>query len=176
MTPAMASFPLRAASILDAAPTGLTLRPATDDDMAFLRQLYAASRHDEMAAVPWPDAAREAFLASQFALQHAHYLSHYACAAFLIVMEGTRPIGRLYVDERERDLHVIDISLTLADQGHGWGSALMRVLMRQASARGKGVTLQVSRFNPCAHALYRRLGFIEAPGGDAAYLPMRWVS
>ena len=42
---------------------GITLRPARDDDLPWLRTLYASTRTEELARVPWPDAAKRDFLA-----------------------------------------------------------------------------------------------------------------
>ena len=44
---------------------GLTLRPETAADLEFLYHLYASTRADEMAALDWTPAAKEAFLRQQ---------------------------------------------------------------------------------------------------------------
>src|SRR5260370_40781357 len=44
----------------------ITLRDATAEDNAFLREVYASSRADEFALAPWSQEQREAFLDSQF--------------------------------------------------------------------------------------------------------------
>ena len=51
----------------------VTLRPIRDEDRPFLERLYASTRDEELRPVPWSDAQKTAFLASQYALQHAHY-------------------------------------------------------------------------------------------------------
>ena len=57
---------------------GVTLRPARPADEPFLRALYASTRREEVAQAGWPPEQADAFLASQFALQSAHYAEHYA--------------------------------------------------------------------------------------------------
>lgn len=41
---------------------GARLRAANADDLPWLRALYASTRSDELAAVPWPESAKRAFL------------------------------------------------------------------------------------------------------------------
>lgn len=177
----MAAFPARAAALLLEAPPETRLRHASDADIPFLRELYEHARSAELAAVTWPGDMRTRFLDDQFRLQHQHYLTHYASADFLVLERNERPIGRLYIDATDDDLHVVDISLLAAERGRGIGSSLLRSVMNHARHEGRGVFLNVNRFNIDAERLYRRLGFVhlttddEATGNDM-YLPMRWIS
>nr|WP_256452183.1 GNAT family N-acetyltransferase [Luteibacter aegosomatis] len=156
-------------------PDGLDLRRATDSDVAFLRRLYADSRAGELAIVPWPEAVLDAFLDSQFALQHRHYVTHFARADFFIVERQGVPVGRFYVDDRDDHRHVIDISLCIGDQGKGHGTRLMQALMSRAARARQSVTLQVSQANHHAQAFYRRLGF-QVIGENGSHLAMQWIS
>ncbi|MET0616312.1 MAG: GNAT family N-acetyltransferase [Luteibacter sp.] len=143
--------------------------------MPFLRRLYEDSRAEERAMAAWPDAMMAPFLDSQFALQHTHYVTHFPDTDFLIVERRGNAIGRFYVDDRGENLHVVDITLLIDEQGKGHGEALMRAAMAQAARDGQGVSLQVSRANPRAGAFYRRLGFHVSAETDS-HLAMRWVS
>lgn len=156
-------------------PAGLTLRVASEDDFPLLRRIYAHSRAEEMASVPWPEDIRERFLHSQFAAQHSHYVTHFPDAGFLIAYEGDEPIGRLYVDQRGEDLHIVDISLLGQKQGRGLGSRLIGALMEHAARRPGAVTLHVHRLNHRAQTLYQRLGFTVVGESDS-HLSMRWIS
>ena len=51
-------------------------------------QVLQLVRADELARVAWPDSVKRAFLADQFALQHRHYLAHYADAWFLAIEQA----------------------------------------------------------------------------------------
>lgn len=139
---------------------GLTLRPITEADRPFLARLYASTRADELAAVDWPQAEKDRFLAEQFRAQHAHYTAHYPEAAFDLLEKDGAAVGRLYLAWWARELRVIDIALLPEWRGRGLGSALMRGLIEAAAAAGKAVTIHVEKFNP-ALGLYRRLGFRE---------------
>jgi ribosomal protein S18 acetylase RimI-like enzyme len=145
-------------------PAGVSLRPSTDADRAFLEQLYATVRTDELAPTGWPDAVKNAFLASQFDLQHRQYRDMFGGADFWIVERARTAIGRFYVDRTTPALHVVEISLLPAWRGQGIGAALICMLQDEVRAgRGEAVILSVERTNLGARRLYERLGFVEAP-------------
>lgn len=154
---------------------GFALRPARDDDLPWLRTLYASTRAEELAAVPWPDEAKRAFLDSQFALQHQHYLLHYADADFLAIERDGAPMGRYYLQRRAPDHLIVDISLLPAARGQGVASALIEHSQRDAAALGRGLQLHVASDNLAAQRLYQRLGFalVDANG---AHQRMRWTA
>lgn len=128
-----------------------------------------------MRSVALPQAMKEAFLDSQFHLQHEHYVRHYPDAAFLVVERGDEPIGRIYVEQRDSALHLIDISLLSEIQGKGIGTAIVTLKQSTARSTGRDVTLQVSLFNHRAQALYERLGF-HVESKSATHATMRWIS
>lgn len=169
--------PMRAAWLTaseDYLPSGLRWRDARDEDLPFLRVLYGETRAAELAAVPWPDAARQAFLDSQFALQHQSYTSHYQPADFLLIEYEGRPAGRLYLHRGEREALIIDIALLDAMRGRGLGTALLQRVQRRAHEdRLDAVTLHVEQRNHAARRLYERLGFV-VEGETGHHLRMRW--
>jgi ribosomal protein S18 acetylase RimI-like enzyme len=141
-------------------PREYGLRPREEADIAFLRELYAATREDELRPLAWPAQQKQAFLFDQFDKQHAHYLQHYPQARWWVVTHGGVPVGRLYVARTERDLRIMDVTLQGAHRNRGLGTALMRALLEQAQAAGVPASLHVEPFNP-ALRLYRRLGFVH---------------
>jgi ribosomal protein S18 acetylase RimI-like enzyme len=178
MTQALA-FPSPALpSWLDASglsQAGLSVRTAGDADLPYLRGLYAQSRADELASVPWPDAARRAFCDSQFDLQHRHYLTHGTPGLFLIVRREGRSIGRLYLHWTSEELRIVDLLIDASTQGQGVGSTLLRWLQDLATKAGFGaVSLHVGDHNERAYALYRRLNFESETAGDRGHRRMVW--
>lgn len=137
---------------------GISLRPATEADLPFLAALYADTRSGELAAVPWSDADRTAFLQTQFEAQHRHYHEHYPGAEFDIIERAGRPIGRLYLHRTPAEHRLMDIALIAAERNQGIGGALMQDLLAKADRLGLPVRLHVERSNP-AYGFYRRLGF-----------------
>lgn len=164
-----------AAALAHGIPGGVSLRPATDADLPFLRQLYAGTREAEMAQVPWPAAAKCAFLDQQFSLQHAHYAGHFPDAQFLVLERGAEAVGRYYLWRDDADLLIVDISLDRQVQRQGVGGALIERTQALAAGLGLGVRLSVRRDNEAARRLYDRLGFRAEPGDEhATHLPLRW--
>lgn len=154
---------------------GYALRPARDEDIPALQQLYADVRAAEMMAVPWPALVKRSFLDSQFQLQHQHYLLHYADAEFLVLEQAGAVQGRYYLQPGAVADLIVDISLLAGHRGRGVGRALIEASQREAAAAGRGMTLHVLKANPDALRLYLRLGFvIRAGGGSDSHHRMDW--
>mgnify|MGYP006167761873 FL=1 len=152
---------------------GLLLRHACDADLPRLRDVYADTRKDEMARVPWPDLVKRSFLDSQFALQHLHSHQHYAGTDFLVVEHGGAVQGRYYLLRRADADLIVDISLMTPFRGRGIGRALIEASQREARAGGRGMTLHVLHANLPAMRLYQRLGF-ALNGGTDTHHRMDW--
>jgi GNAT superfamily N-acetyltransferase len=134
------------------------LRPVGEEDMAFLQAVYASGREAELAQVPWSDAQRDAFLGMQFTAQLNHYREHAPAAEHDIILVDERPAGRVYVERREREIRILDITLLTAERGRGVGSGLIKALLEEADAAGKSVSIYVESYNP-SRRLFERLGF-----------------
>lgn len=137
---------------------GIELRAETPDDLEFAAALYASTRSEELAPVPWPEPAKCAFLRQQFEAQHHWYTEHYLGAERLIVQRGADPVGRCYLWPGAAEIRVMDIALTPEMRGQGIGTRLLRTLIAVARAGAQAITLHVEPHNP-AQRLYARLGF-----------------
>jgi GNAT superfamily N-acetyltransferase len=140
-------------------PAASALREETPEDEAFLRRLYASTRTEEMAYVPWPEEQKAAFLDMQFDLQHRHYRAFHPQAEFMIVLLGEKPAGRFYLDRSGEAFLLIDIALSPEYRRLGVGSHLLTNLLAEARVASKPVRLHVETSSR-AVTLYRRLGFI----------------
>jgi ribosomal protein S18 acetylase RimI-like enzyme len=136
----------------------VTLRHIRAGDEAFLYDVYASTRLQELLPLGWSADQQAAFLAQQFDAQHRYYQANYAGADFQIILLGDRPIGRLYVARGGDEVRIIDIALLPEYRNDGIGSRLLGDLLDEAARAGKPVRIHVEKFNP-ALRLYRRLGF-----------------
>ncbi|MEM7049390.1 MAG: GNAT family N-acetyltransferase [Acidobacteriota bacterium] len=150
----------------------IELRPMTSEDLPFLLQVYAGTRAEELAAVPWSDAEKEQFVRMQFEAQHTFYQQQFPDAAYDLVVVDGEAIGRLYVDRRTDEIRLIDIALLPEKRRGGVGSRLLAELLAEGQAAGLPVRIHVEKNNP-ALSLYHRLGFEELEDQGVYYL-MEW--
>lgn len=164
--PFRATPPLRAGH-------GMRLRHARHADLPWLCDLYASTRVEEMAGVPWPETAKQAFLADQFRLQHRHYVTHYADADFLVIEGEAGPVGRCYLQRGAPNHLLVDISLWPQQRGQGIGTQLISAAQQDAHSLGRGIHLHVLLQNVAARRLYERLGFVVI-ATQGYHHHMRW--
>ncbi len=138
----------------------LSLRPEEGKDEAFLRQLYASTRAEEMAMTGWEQQQINEFLNMQFDLQHKQYVQNYLGARFDIILMDKDRAGRLYVQRGKAEMRIIDIALLPKFRRLGIGSKLMSDLITEANEKQLPLSLHVEYNNP-ALGLYERLGFIK---------------
>ncbi|WP_349359169.1 GNAT family N-acetyltransferase [Stappia sp.] len=174
--PAAAAIPAAADRPIPTLPRakrrGLVLRRIAESDLPFLAALYASTRAEEVAPLPWSADEKTAFLDMQFHAQHAHYMQHYPDADWLVVEQAGTSVGRLYLERWPSEIRVIDIALLPDARGNGLGRAMMEDVMALARADGLGVGIHVEYNNP-AMRLYSRLGFTKREDKGVYHL-MRW--
>jgi GNAT superfamily N-acetyltransferase len=151
---------------------GLTLRPIRPEDEGFLSKVYASTRLDELAALGWSEAQREAFLRMQFRAQQQSYLAQFPMADFTLILRDECPIGRLYIERRADEMRGIDIALLPEYRQAGIGTAILQGLLAEAARDGKPFRIHVEKLNR-AHRLYERLGFTTLDD-NGAYRFMEW--
>lgn len=150
----------------------LGLRPIRKEDKTFLSRLYASTRQDEMTQSGWPQKQIDEFLEMQFQAQHKFYQDQFRDAAFDLILDGKRRVGRLYVERRSDEIRIIDIALLPQHRGKGYGSYYLKKIMDEAGRAGKPVRIHVEMNNP-AMTLYKRLGFKQT-GETGVYYLMEW--
>jgi GNAT superfamily N-acetyltransferase len=148
------------------------LRVATSEDEQFLRAVYAGTRAEELAWVPWSDEQKRAFTDMQFAAQDTDYRRNYPDAQYSVIEVQGVPAGRLYVHRCKKEIRIIDIALMPEHRRAGIGTKLLRELQDEARMEGKALTIHVEKFNP-ALRLYHRLGFQQIED-EGVYLFLEW--
>ena len=153
-------------------PLSLTLRPCVAQDEAFLQEVYASTRADEMVLLGWSEAQQQTFLGMQYLAQRRSYLAQFPAAEYSIIQLDNVAAGRLIVDRSGDVILLMDISLLPAYRGAGIGTSLMQDLLAEAARAGKPVRLHVEQRNR-ARRLYERLGFAQTADGEI-YDEMTW--
>jgi ribosomal protein S18 acetylase RimI-like enzyme len=149
------------------------LRPAAPEDYEFLLDVYASTRADELAQVPWDDATKRAFCRQQYDAQKAEYDARFPRAQYDVILLDGRPAGRIWVARGGEEIRLLDIALLPWARRRGVGSLLVGELIEEARSTGERLRHMVFVLNDGARRLYERLGFVvfEEAG---AYLHMEW--
>lgn len=137
----------------------LELRPATPEDDHFLAQVYAGTRQEEMDLVPWSDLEKSKFLEMQHRAQTHSYTTRFPDSEHNIILIDGQPAGRIWTDEWEGEIRLLDIALLPEFRGRGTGTLLLKRLQDRAEAAGKALRHSVHTTNTAAIRLYERLGF-----------------
>jgi GNAT superfamily N-acetyltransferase/chorismate mutase len=135
------------------APTELTLRPATADDLPAIAEVHIAAREAAYPSMPRtlhpPHEARA-------------WVSGWDLSAYSVwVAEAETPLGYARFDEVWLD----DLYVAPAAQGTGVGSALLDLVKSQ---RPSGFCLWVFESNQPAREFYRARGLVELEHTDGA--------
>ncbi len=126
-----------------------------------MRSVYASTRADELARVPWTAEQKAAFIDMQFRAQRLSYMNVYPNAEYYVIERSGQPVGRMIVDRSQHTILLMDIAILPQFRNAGLGTALLQELLREADQAGRPVRLHVEGFNP-AFRLYQRLGFVES--------------
>lgn len=126
------------------------LRAVTEEDYAWL---WALKRQTMQPYVEetwggWDEAAQEGF-----------FREHFVPANMRVITVGGRDAGLLHIEREATVMFLANIQILPEFQNRGLGTAVVRIVLDDARARGMPVRLQVLKTNPAARRLYERLGF-----------------
>ena len=149
------------------------LRPVTPADDQFLLSVYAASRAEELAQVPWSDEQKTAFVQWQFGLQKNEYEATYPNQEHSVILVDDQLAGQIWVSRGNDYLRMLDIALLDEFQNRGVGTVLVSRLIDEAIRTNTPLRHMVFVLNENAKRFYERLGFVvfEEVG---AYHHMEW--
>ena len=137
----------------------LAVRPALPQDEIFLYDLYLAIRGPEFAQAPLTRTQREYLIRMQFRGQMSAYTQQFPNSCYHVVLLDSKPVGRLWVAQTEREFHLVDIAVHPNIQSKGIGTALIQRLQQEATHTRLPIVSCVSRFNPGSLRFHKRLGF-----------------
>ena len=152
----------------------LATRAVRPDDAPFLLELYASTRAEELALVPWSAEQREAFVSAQFAAQQDHYRKQYPQATHEIILANDQPIGQLYVARLNDEIRIIDFTVNPAQRNAGVGTLHLKRLINEAEETRKAVRIYVEDFNPSLR-LFERMGFKQV-AQEGMHLLLEWTA
>ncbi len=138
----------------------ITLRPATELEDSFLQSVYASTRAEELARVPWSSQQKDEFVRMQYVAQKQHYAAEYPKASHDIICVDGIPAGRIYLDRGADAWHILDITVLPQFRNHGIGTYLLGQLLAEAAQEARPVTIYLENFNPSLR-LFERLGFVK---------------
>ncbi len=150
----------------------IALRPEQPEDEAFLLEVYASTRQEELALTNWNAEMRTAFVHSQFKAMRTSYTDMFPDGQFSIILLAGQVIGRLVIHRTAREVHVVDMVLLPPFCGRGIGRQMMNEIIAEAAAAQKSVGLHVLKMNR-ALRFYQRLGFSKT-GDEGPYNKMTW--
>jgi GNAT superfamily N-acetyltransferase len=137
-------------------PPYSTYQSQSAEDLAFLRQLYASVKLDELGNSGWNESQKIAFIDTQFDAQQRFYSQHQN-ASFLLVLYKNHPVGRVYPTGQQA-LVLIDMSLIKGFRSQGLGSLLMQSVIEKARQHRLAIELNIDKMNPSLK-WYLRMNF-----------------
>lgn len=137
------------------------LRPVEPADEEFLLRVYAGSRADEMALVPWNEEQKLAFVRSQFEAQRAQYGERFPDAEYSVILYRGSPAGRLWIGRTPEQIRLLDIAILREFQNQGIGAALLKRLVAESEQSGLPLRHMVFKLNDAALRFYQRFGFTQ---------------
>ena len=135
------------------------LRQALRSDDEFLLRLYASTRQEELAPVPWSEVEKADFVRMQHDAQRADYLQRFPNSDHSIVMVDGTDGGRIWVNRGADEIRLMDIALIPELRGMGVGTQLLVDLQKEAKKRGLPLRHSVHKTNLGAIRFYVRMGF-----------------
>ncbi len=135
--------------------TGISLRPVSGDDEAFLSEVFLSARPDLML-LPLEPTDVQILVNLQVRGQRASYLTAHPGAVDHVIERDRRPVGRLFLHEDHEAVTVLDVVVLPEFRNQGVGGSVLADVVDLAGSRV--VRLHVENGNP-ARRLYERLGF-----------------
>ena len=145
----------------------VTRRAATEQDDAFLYELFKAVRLPEFAHVPIAPAQLEMLMRMQYNGQTLTYASQYSGGHEIVLLDGI-PVGRIWVFRGPEAHHLVDISLLPEYRNRSIGAGLVTEAIDAASRAGVPIRCSVAVTNSGSLRFHQRLGF-RVVGQDEMY-------
>ena len=150
----------------------VTRRLVQSCDEAFLFDLYASTRAQELEVLPWDEDQRRSFLKMQFIAQNQDYHRRFPEGVHELLLCAGLPAGRLYVARSENEIRILDISLMPEYRNQGLGGAIIRELLNDASETERPVRIYLEHDNPY-RSVFDQFGFVSVED-IGSHLLLEW--
>ncbi len=156
-------------------PADISIRPATDRDEPFLKQVHEAARlwEFEVLLQTGQEELYHKVVAQQYRSQLQSYEADFPQAHYAVIQWTDRPIGRLYLNYREDEVRVLDIGILPEYRGHGIGEIVLKGICIEAGLRRVPVRLHVHYLSR-ARAFYQSVGFRQT-AEVLPHIAMEWL-
>jgi len=138
---------------------GISFQEECSKDEDLLLKLFYELRESERILSHMDPAQWSAFLKDQLRLRELDYRRRFHDGRFLVIFRHRKSIGRIVIHETTSALKLVDIELLSKEQNRGYGTLILKHLLKEAHHKSKDMTLSVNINNPRAMKLYTALGF-----------------
>lgn len=153
-------------------PDGLSIRPARDNDKAFVESLFKSTR-DDLRLIDAEHDYIENLIEQQHHAQTVGYGEQFPNAMYFIIEKQNERIGRVVIDFGANEVRIVDIAFIPVARNNGYGASIIRALKHTAAQVCAPMVLSVSRMNLRAKSFYLSEGFQVEESDDAIEL-MAW--
>lgn len=126
----------------------IALRAASDDDVAFARNLYFETMREIVEYLFGWDRSRE----------EKNFARFFKVDEVRIITADGQDVGWIQEQISERSINLGSFYVMPAVQGRGIGTEVLRMLLERAARESKAMTLAVVKINP-ARQFYEKRGF-----------------
>ncbi len=134
-------------------------RRATEEDDAFLFDLFRAVRAPEFAGALIPAAQLDLLMRIQYAGQKQSYAVQYPDSDHELVLVDGDLVGRIWFFRMPSEHRLVDIALLPEYRNRGIGSGLLRQAIANAGQSGVPLRCSVGITNAGSLRFHQRLGF-----------------
>ena len=151
----------------------VVLRPETQEDDAFLFELFAGHAGRPLKAAGLDDAAMRQLLALQYRAQSGKHRASYPDAVYSIIESDGVAIGRLIEADEGGTVYFVDFAFLPERQAKGLGTALIEMIADEWGARGRTARVEVRSGNVHSLKLCANLGFEQTTDDLMGYVELR---
>lgn len=158
-----------------ALPHGITARPAGRGDKDFLAKMFKENQ-DEIRMANVEQDYIETVIEMQLDAQQGGYGKQFPNAIYLVLEKNGSRIGRITLDVSPVELRLIDLDFIKKAQGKGFGSAILKWLMKAAAQTKTPLLVPARRDDTAMGRFLMQYGFVEDEAmSDQVYARMSWI-